>query len=490
MLNMVERSLTMGKFDMDEQHIHEMFSKITVDSSKLAEQVKSRLHEDSANMPARHGKRWTRSTIAAIVMSFVLVASATAAVLGNFDWFIEKFNPDFGKIVEPVEVYSEDQGIRMEVIGAQKYDNRAIVYLSLQDVTGQKRLTEQTDFRDGFSVKMNPLTQETISEGEEAVSASVSWKQKMLYLDEDTNTVYYEFNITADPDSPLAEPLELGSFLIYFDEKAYKDEPISVSLTGIKGIETIPITKGQLWGGSNWLPDDLSSFTEALMPSHFAEMPHGEKDQWVSNIGIVDGKLHVQIGNIFNKEFSPNDAMLSLKDPDGHSISYDYSLVFIGDKENHVLNHEKNDYADGIYKYEEYVFPLSNENLSGYTLCYTGSVFSGVEGNWRVAANVSDSNQNMRTWTNDISVEGHLFEYITLSPLGLQVIGTYKGEECMVWDMSLEVETVDGIIPLEGSGGIQNHDKHTFNSSWNTKAPLDVAKVTAIILNGTRIPIK
>ncbi|HHY73582.1 MAG TPA: hypothetical protein GX497_10210, partial [Bacillus bacterium] len=136
------------------------------------------------------------------------------------------------------------------------------------------------------------------------------------------------------------------------------------------------------------------------------------------------------------------------------------------------------------------VFPLSNENLSGYTLCYTGSVFSGVEGNWRVAANVSDSNQNMRTWTNDISVEGHLFEYITLSPLGLQVIGTYQGEECMVGDMSIGIETVDGIIPLEGVGGSQKPDKHTFNSSWNTKAPLDVTKVTAIIINGTRIPIK
>src|SRR5690606_25401242 len=106
-LNMVERSLTMGKFNRDEKHIHEMFSQITVDSSKLADQVKSRLYEGSADMPARRRKRWTRSTIAAIAISFALVTSATAASLGNFDWFIERFNPDFGKIVEPVGVYSE-----------------------------------------------------------------------------------------------------------------------------------------------------------------------------------------------------------------------------------------------------------------------------------------------------------------------------------------------------------------------------------------------
>lgn len=479
----------MGKIDMDEQHIHEMFSKITVDSSRLAELVKSRLHEDNADMRARHRKRRTRSTVAAIALSFVLVTSATAAALGNFDWFIERFNPDFGKIVEPVGVYSEDEGIRMEVIAAQKYDNRAIIYLSLQDITGQNRLTEQTDFRDGFNVKMHSQTNEGAKGGDDVLSASMSWKQKVLYFNKDTNTIYYEFNITADPDTPLADPLQLGSFLVYFDEKTYNDEPISVSLTGIEDVETIPIEKEQIWGGSN-LTDDVSPYTEALMYGHYADMPHADKDQWVSNIGMIDGKLHVQIGKIFNKEFGPNDAMLSLKDPDGNVISYDYSLVFLSDKKNNLLDLENNDYDDVIYKYEEFVFPVKSENLNNYTLYYTGSVYSGVEGNWKVAANLSDTTSNLRTWKNDISVEGHLFEYITLSPLGVQVIGTYKGENYKGSDMLLEVETVDGIIPLEGGGGSQNPDKHTFHSSWITNEPLDVPNVTAIMINGTRIPIK
>lgn len=400
---MVERSLTMDKFDMDEKHLHEMFSKITVDSSKLAEQVKSRLYEGSADMPARHRKRWTRSIIAAIVMSFVLVASATAASLGNFDWFIERFNPDFGKIVEPVGVYSEDEGIRMEVIGAQKYDNKAIIYLSLQDRTGQNRLTEQTDFRDGFNVKVHSSTKEGADSGAPFKSASMSWKQKMLNFNKDTNTIYYEFNITADPDTPLTDQLELGSFLIYFNEKAYIDEPISVSLTGIKDAETVPIEEAQIMGGSN-VPSDLSSLTEVLMPGDYASMPHGEKDQWVSNIGIIDGKLHVQIGKIFNKEFGPSDATLSLKSPDGNLISLDYSLFFLRDKKNNLLD----DYDDAKYRYEEFVFPVSGENLSKYTLYYTGSVYTGVKGNWNVAANTSDTTANLRTWKNDVSVEGHL----------------------------------------------------------------------------------
>lgn len=481
----------MDKFDREEKHIYERLSKITVDPSKLAEQVKSQLHEGhagSADMPARRRKRWTRPTIAAIVMSFVLVASATAASLGDFDWFIQRFNPDFGKIVEPVGVYSEDNGIRMEVIGAQKYENRAIVYLSLQDRTGQNRLTEQTEFRDGFTVKMHAEAKVVTSDGDEFLTSSLSWKKKMLYFNTDTNTIYYEFNITSDPNSPLADPLELGSFLISFNQNAYTNAPISVSLTEIDDVQTIPVGETQIWGGSN-MSSDSNSLTEALMPGNYASMPHGEKDQWVSNIGIIDGKLHVQIGSIFNEEFGPTDPALSLKGPDGHFISYDYSLFFFSDKKYNLLDKEKNNYGDAIYKLEEFVFPAINENLSHYTLTYTGSVYSGVEGKWKVEAHLSDTTANLRTWKNDISVEGHLFEYITISPLGVQVIGSYTGEDYMATDMLLEIETIDGIIPLEGGGGSQNSDKHTFNASWNTTAPLDVAKVKAILINSTRIPV-
>ena len=324
----------MSKFDSTEQKIYDTISQINVDSSKLAGQVKSRLHEDVPNFNSPHRSRWTKSAVAAIAMSAVLVVTAAAAVLGGFDWFIEKINPPFSEIVEPVEVYSEDQGIRMEVIGAQKYDNMAIVYLSLQDISGQNRLTDNTDFKDGFNVKMNPSVIETTGQTEEIISSSFSWNQEMLYFDKDTNTIYYEFNITADPDSPLADPLELSSFLIYFDEKAYKDELIPVSLAEIDEAEITPIT-------------------------------------------------------------------------------------------------------------EEY-----------------------------------------------ISVEGHLFEHINLSPLGLQVIGSYEGEECLVSDMSVAIETSDDIISLEYGGGSQNPEKQSFSSSWKTKSPIDISKVTAVILNDVRIPIK
>lgn len=473
------------KIELENDKKEEIYNKIIDKKDNLR---RNNLKEDTNKAIKKH-RRWTKSMLGGIAISFFLIVSVTAGVLGNFDWFIEKFNPDFGNIIEPVELYSEDRGIRIEVIGAQKYDNRAIVYLSLQDMTGQNRLTERTGFLDGFNVTMNPKFTEQITDGDDVISASMSWEEKMLYFNEDTNTIYYEFNITSDPNTPLADPLELSSFIINFDQRTYYDEAIDLSLGEIKDIDIIAINKAQIWGGNN-LPHNLNSLTEAMRPGNYTSMPHGEKDQWVSNIGIIDGKLHVQIGKIFNKEFGPSDAILSLKDGEGNIIHFDYSLVFLSDEKNHLLDLEKNDYSHAINRYEEFIFPIGTEDISKYTLCYTGRVNSGVEGSWKVAANLNNSNQDIRTWTNDISVEGNIFEYITVSPLGLQTIGSYEGDDCKVNEMLVEIETVDGRISLEYGGGSENFDKKTFTSSWDTGEPLDVRKVTAIIINDIRIPIK
>lgn len=475
----------MNTFDRDEQKIHEAFSNIDVDASNLTEQVKRRLKEETTQAKQQRMRKPLAIVAAA---SMILVVTAGASALGTFDWFIDKFNPSFSEVIEPVQTYSEDQGIRMEVIGAQKYDNQAIVYLSLQDTSGQNRITEQTSFQDGFSVKMTPPTVETTGSSKKIRSASFSWKQQLLYLDEETNTAYYEFNITGDPDTPLSDPLELGSFLIYFSKTRY-DEPVSVSLGSLGKAQTTPIGEDEIWGGMS-LPDDRSGITVALTPGRYAALSHGQDDQWVSNMGIVNGKLHVQIAKVFGKEFGSTDVTLALMTPDGSVIEPDYKLTLQGDENHRLLDSGRaGGYANAAYKYEESIFSVNTDELDGYTLYYSCSVYSGVEGKWKVAAKLSDTSQQMRIVTIDTPVEGHVFEHITLSPLGIQVRGSYQ-QEYEASEMSLALETTDGVVPLEGGGGSRNPQKQTFSLHWNTETPLDVTTVTAVIINDTRIPFE
>ncbi|WP_313343742.1 hypothetical protein [Sedimentibacter sp.] len=474
----------MNEFDAKEQIIYDEISQINVDASKLVKEVKSRIREEISLSDSYH-RRWRRSVAAAVAMLAVCVFTAAAAVSGGFDWFMEKFNPSFGEIVEPVGIYSEDKGIRMEIIGAQKYNNMAIVYLSLQDVTGQNRLTEQTDFRDGYSVKMNPQKQETPGQ-KEIISGSLSWKKEVIYFNEDTNTIYYEFIITADPDTPLADPLELGSFLIYFSKTSYVDEPISLSLENLDTAEVISITEDNVWGGSNLPDNDYGIYTKALKPGYMAAMPHGEEDQWISNVGVIDGKLHVQVGRIMNKEFGSSDVELAVLTSEGEAIQYDYSIDLLEDENNNILNFEENNYSGAAYKYEEFIFPVVPENFNIY---FNGFVSSGVEGNWRAVLNLNGSDKNILVWNDNIAVEDYLIEHISLSPLGLQIIGSYEDEELSTHNVSAEVETGNGIIRLEEGGGSRNHEKQTFSIDWSTETPIDVAEVTAVIIDGTRIPV-
>jgi len=84
-----------------------------------------------------------------------------------------------------------------------------------------------------------------------------------------------------------------------------------------------------------------------------------------------------------------------------------------------LLNLNEHDYSDFIYEYEELIFSEHIEDFSGYSLGYSSSISSGVVGSWSVKIDLSNSNQSTVIWTNDIPVEEHLFEHITLSPLGL-----------------------------------------------------------------------
>jgi len=465
----------MIKLDNEEKKLKGMFSKINVDSSKLKSQVISKIQ--TKEIVSKQNRPWLRPLIA-VTASLMLVVSVAAATLGGFDWFIEKMNPHFGGIIEPVETYSQDQGIRIEVIGAQKYDNKAIIYLSLQDISGQERVTSQTEFLDGLDIKR------------EREAGGVFLGETMLYFDEDTSTAYYEFNVTADSDSPLADPLEIGISRIYTHIKVYEDEPVDISLADIGPGETIPLEENQIWGGSGDAFEKASLFTKALKPGKYADMPHGEKDQWVSNVGIIGGNLHVQIGQTFNKEFGSTDVNLALEDPDGKLIFDNLELALFADENHQFLSRKKYDYSHASYKYKEVIIPIDTEDLSNYEICFTGSVESGIEGDWNVVINLKDANQNMIIIKNDISIGDQLFEHISLSPLGLQVIGSYQGDEDFADKMILEIESTDGNIILNFGGGNINPVKKKFKLNWGTKESFDMNTVKAIVIDGIRIKVE
>jgi len=319
------------------------------------------------------------ATAAAACFAFLITGFTVLAATGGLEGFIQRFNPIFADVVEPVMVYSEDRGIRMTVIGARRFDAMAIIYLSLQDITGENRLTESAGFRDGFDIGMGAGDGEIIG---------FTNKSRLLYFDEATNSVYLE--IIINTETAVSDPLTISSFLIAFEEKLYEYEPIPLSVADVSAVEMLPIIYDEhISGWTSWGMDAdcVQEMHEILLPGRLMPMPHAD-NYWISNVGIVDGRLHVQ-SVLEMGEFGASNATFMLMNAAGDIVQPTIALRVWADEALSPVNLSQYLYKYGqppLYRLTEFIFNIDTNNMANYTLVFTGRVTRGVEGNWRVAA--------------------------------------------------------------------------------------------------------
>ncbi|MCL2388684.1 MAG: hypothetical protein FWC89_14225, partial [Defluviitaleaceae bacterium] len=122
------------KLDHDEMRINEAFRKFStmqVDTEKLKKRVGDKMKNN--RKPRR---RIGFVLIAAAVMVLLAGTAYAAAGLGMFDRFVDQHDAPFINIVEPVEEFMVIEGVRIDIIAAQQFGNQAIMYMSMQDITG------------------------------------------------------------------------------------------------------------------------------------------------------------------------------------------------------------------------------------------------------------------------------------------------------------------------------------------------------------------
>jgi len=507
-------SLDMNRLDNEEQAIHAALSQIKVDTAKIAQGVRNALHEDNEQViRTQHvfRKRRLAPLIAAIVAVIVFSTSALAYTLGGFEWFIELVNPPFAEIVEPAMVYSEDQGIRLTVLGAQTFDNTSIVYLSLEDITGQNRLTESVFVMGDLMIPFD----ESTAESEEVTMRFAFGNTNLLYFDEATGIAYFEVRYTSSETIP--NPLTFRTNEITFAQDHIENEPIPVSLADLAVPETILVMLGDHMSSSirREVHQDPIQF-EILLPGMFAQFPgYPEGDgNWISNMGIVDGQLRVQTIQDMSSRFGGIGVALSLVRSDGEIIHPSETLWGRAWEDHMPLpfmeaSREINvsgEFRMAPYSISEYIFDVDLDNLDDYQLMFFGSVVTGVEGHWEVSVNTSDTANQIITIMDDILIMGHTVEFITLNPIGMQVRGRFDNDT-NIWgggsgehgEFIAYVETSDGNVLLKSSGrGYVNAFSDRYDSeplggyfdwSWQTESPLDISTVTAIIIEGVRIPV-
>jgi len=157
----------MTNLDKHEQRIHDAFSQIDVDT----EGFKNRLNFSTT---ASIKKPVKFPAVAAAILILVVISVTTYAAMGGLDRFRYEFDPAFINLATPPSgsTYAESQGIRIEILGAERIHNFTLLYASVQDISGRDRL--------------NRHTIPVFERGEGGTSAN------LLHFDRATNTGYFE----------------------------------------------------------------------------------------------------------------------------------------------------------------------------------------------------------------------------------------------------------------------------------------------------------
>jgi len=187
---------------LPEEQLDELLAYTPDFSDKNLENIKRLSLEKMNTMesPTKRRRPSMRKLAAMIAAAVLILVTSTAifATSGGLEQFLTRFNPNFGEFaIAPINpAYAIDQGIRIEVVGAQQIDNVLLLYTIMQDISGENRITRHMWPDIEFYVDG-----EIMSTG----GGSGSWG----HFDRATNTRYSERLLLGRDDMPKADTIEL-----------------------------------------------------------------------------------------------------------------------------------------------------------------------------------------------------------------------------------------------------------------------------------------
>ena len=167
--------------DKEERRILEAWNEFErwLEPPELAEGVREKLL-------ARRRRRPVRYALAIAAAALALAVGALAAA-GSFEWLLGSADPRFGEVVEPVGRSSTVEGVRLELIAAQRFGDMCAVYVSLTDTELAGRVTDAPVYS---SFKIN---RRGLSSGE----------CELIYYDAERQCAVYEFVFSNFSDEAL-----------------------------------------------------------------------------------------------------------------------------------------------------------------------------------------------------------------------------------------------------------------------------------------------
>ena len=354
---------------MIEQKLRTMMQRSAVEPSdefdeRIALQLKKLTRKEEPKM-----KR-----AASIIVAFALIvvlgmSTALAAFNDDVNQLLYQIWPQAAMALRPVNLASESQGIRLEVVSASLNGTESLVTLTMKDLEGD-RIDESTDLFDSAILELpydGSGTDILTDYNPETRTASFA--------------VYMNFNVN--------HPVENGkvSFRVSKILSHKKEQTIDLTqliTSEIAEADSMPVPTIRGWSGTPADGADPQSATEkahrlnVLNTNNSLEIPIVD-GVTLTGIGIVDGTLHVQI-RYSDIRHTDNHGFLTLTDSEGRNYE-NTGLPEIGSVSWFGENHDS---------WEEYIFEQYPEDLSDIILTGTFTTAApAIEWNWFVTFPVS-----------------------------------------------------------------------------------------------------
>ena len=297
--------------------------------------------------------------LVSICLCILLVTPALAANVDPIYQLMYMVSPSVAQLFMPVQKSVENNGIKMEVVSAYIHENMAEIYITMQDLTGN-RIDSTTDLYDSYSIN-RPFDSSAHCE--------------LIGYEDDTKTATFLITIDGWGNNNISGDKITFSVLEFLShKKVYVDISLPIDLNDVSVTENTQTISAIIGGGGrdyesyiDFENDPIALITSSPMSKFTVEGIE------LTGIGYVNGKLHIQTA-IKDRLDNGNHGYFYLKDDDGNVVDCSYNFYF--PDQYSQLN--RIDYC-------EYVFDISLDDLTEYTL-YGYFVTSGMktEGNWRV----------------------------------------------------------------------------------------------------------
>lgn len=424
---------------------------------ELDERVKLGVMKAKSEKPKRKINKIVIPLVVSIFLMFSTVVGA--AYIPSFNNLLAIVSPKIALMLQPIDSDSVSKGIKMEVVAAMNDNETAVIYVTLQDLTGN-RVDETLDLYDYF------------------LSGFHIFNSQIVNFDKTTNTATLRIQVGGGKNIDNQKVnFKINSFLS--DKQIFEDK-ININLSEISNSpsQTVTLDMNNIPGGSGILYRELKKqeTVQVLKPNETNIELSQIGFMNISNIGKIDNRLHIQahwIGNYIDTHgyfYFINDL--------GHEIHPSTINFGMDTKGNTVYGHD----------YTEYIFDLDSVNLDKQELLgYFVSNGEYTTGNWDTTFKIQSVNEEINsefhkefgTWDSDS---------VSISPLGVTIYGNGNLNNSTHANIDVGIKMKDGSIQtLNSVTSFSENEEVTVK--FLSPLPLELSKVNAININGSEIEL-